>query len=179
MRQHDISTGPTEHVYAEADLVLARLTALVMGAGRRQWWIRPFVRGQAWAETNLPQAHDRAHADRERADQVFADAARLVNPGGAIAVAGIYPEKDLTPRADGTTDGQLRFQPLPRDFFRLATPRTLGGQAASVRTAIKVWAELARSCASSSWLGGITYGGNLFASSDGSPCAQNGTGEDP
>lgn len=28
------------------------------------------------------QAHDRAHPDRERADQVLADAARLVNPGG-------------------------------------------------------------------------------------------------
>ncbi len=53
------------------------------------------------------QARDRAHPDRERADQVLADAARLVNPGGAIAVAGVYPEKDLTPSAGGTTDGHL------------------------------------------------------------------------
>ncbi|MEU8263665.1 glutathione-independent formaldehyde dehydrogenase [Micromonospora sp. NPDC048999] len=53
------------------------------------------------------QAHNRAHPDRERADQVLADAARLVNPGGAIAVAGVYPEKDLTPQAGGTTDGHL------------------------------------------------------------------------
>ncbi|MEU5943293.1 alcohol dehydrogenase catalytic domain-containing protein [Micromonospora sp. NPDC047548] len=53
------------------------------------------------------QAHDRVHPDRERADQVLADAARLVNPGGAIAVVGVYPEKDLTPQVGGTTDGHL------------------------------------------------------------------------
>ncbi|MFJ8582561.1 hypothetical protein [Micromonospora sp. NPDC093277] len=53
------------------------------------------------------QAHDRAHPDRERADQVLADAARPVNPGGAIAVASVYPEKDLTPQAGGTPDGHL------------------------------------------------------------------------
>ncbi|MFJ6199931.1 glutathione-independent formaldehyde dehydrogenase [Micromonospora sp. NPDC092111] len=53
------------------------------------------------------QADDRAHPDRERADQVLADAARLVNPGGAIGVAGVYPEKDRTPQAGGTTDGHL------------------------------------------------------------------------
>jgi 3-hydroxy-9,10-secoandrosta-1,3,5(10)-triene-9,17-dione monooxygenase len=49
-------------------------------------------------------------------------------------------------------------------FFRLATPTRLGGHAASVRTAIEVCAELARGCASSSWLVGIAYGGSLFAS---------------
>lgn len=53
------------------------------------------------------QAHDRAHPDRERADQVLADAARLVNPGGAVAVAGVYPESDRTPQAGGTGDGHL------------------------------------------------------------------------
>ncbi|WP_431882466.1 alcohol dehydrogenase catalytic domain-containing protein [Micromonospora gifhornensis] len=53
------------------------------------------------------QAHDRAHPDRERADQVLADAARLVNPGGAVAVAGVYPEFDSTPQAGGSADGHL------------------------------------------------------------------------
>ncbi|MGC5286393.1 alcohol dehydrogenase catalytic domain-containing protein [Micromonospora sp. DT231] len=43
------------------------------------------------------QARDRERSDRERPDQVIADAARLVNPAGAIAVAGVYPEKDLHP----------------------------------------------------------------------------------
>ncbi|SCG73243.1 glutathione-independent formaldehyde dehydrogenase [Micromonospora inositola] len=53
------------------------------------------------------QAHDRAHPDRERPDQVLADAARLVNPGGAVAVAGVYPEKDTDPRTGGSADGHL------------------------------------------------------------------------
>ncbi|MGC5032505.1 hypothetical protein [Micromonospora sp. DT229] len=53
------------------------------------------------------QAHDRAHPDRERADQVLADAARLVNPGGGVAVAGVHPEKDLIPQAGGSADGHL------------------------------------------------------------------------
>ncbi|MGV9212306.1 glutathione-independent formaldehyde dehydrogenase [Micromonospora sp. RB23] len=44
------------------------------------------------------QARDRDHPDQERPDQVIADAARLVNPAGSIAVAGVYPEKDLHPR---------------------------------------------------------------------------------
>ncbi|WP_433131592.1 glutathione-independent formaldehyde dehydrogenase [Micromonospora sp. CA-240977] len=43
------------------------------------------------------QARDREHPDRERPDQVIADAARLVNPTGAIAVAGVYPEQDPRP----------------------------------------------------------------------------------
>ncbi|WP_433119552.1 alcohol dehydrogenase catalytic domain-containing protein [Micromonospora sp. CA-246542] len=45
------------------------------------------------------QARDREHPDQERPDQVIADAARLVNPAGSIAVAGVYPEKDLHPRS--------------------------------------------------------------------------------
>ncbi|MGW3784218.1 glutathione-independent formaldehyde dehydrogenase [Micromonospora chokoriensis] len=43
------------------------------------------------------QARDREHPERERPDQVIADAARLVNPVGAIGVAGVYPDKDLHP----------------------------------------------------------------------------------
>ncbi|WBB70015.1 glutathione-independent formaldehyde dehydrogenase [Micromonospora sp. WMMD812] len=44
------------------------------------------------------QARDREHPQRERPDQVIADAARLVNPTGAIGVAGVYPDKDTHPR---------------------------------------------------------------------------------
>ncbi|MEV4656005.1 alcohol dehydrogenase catalytic domain-containing protein [Micromonospora sp. NPDC049301] len=43
------------------------------------------------------QARDRVRPDQERPDQVIADAARLVNAAGAIAVAGVYPDKDLHP----------------------------------------------------------------------------------
>jgi glutathione-independent formaldehyde dehydrogenase len=53
------------------------------------------------------QAHDRDHPDRERPDQVIADAARLVNPAGTVAVAGVYPERDLDPRPGATTDGRV------------------------------------------------------------------------
>ncbi|WCN83395.1 glutathione-independent formaldehyde dehydrogenase [Micromonospora sp. LH3U1] len=49
------------------------------------------------------QARDREHPDQERPDQVISDAARLVNPAGAIAVAGVYPDTDPHPGpgADG------------------------------------------------------------------------------
>jgi glutathione-independent formaldehyde dehydrogenase len=53
------------------------------------------------------QAHDRTHPDRERPNQVIADAARLVNPAGAVAVIGVYPEKDLNPQPGETADGWL------------------------------------------------------------------------
>jgi len=53
------------------------------------------------------QAHDRAQPDRERPGQVIADAARLVNPAGAVGIAGVYPERDLDPRPGETTDGYL------------------------------------------------------------------------
>jgi len=39
------------------------------------------------------QARDRRHPDQECPDQVIADAARLVNPTGTIAVAGVYLQK--------------------------------------------------------------------------------------
>ncbi|MET7879647.1 alcohol dehydrogenase catalytic domain-containing protein [Micromonospora profundi] len=54
------------------------------------------------------QARDREHPDQERPDQVIADAARLVNPAGAIAVAGVYPERDLHPRPGASIHEDLR-----------------------------------------------------------------------
>ncbi|MGW3602009.1 glutathione-independent formaldehyde dehydrogenase [Micromonospora sp. NPDC005161] len=53
------------------------------------------------------QARDRERPDQERPDQVIADAARLVNPAGAIAVAGVYPEKDLRPRPGASASEEL------------------------------------------------------------------------
>jgi glutathione-independent formaldehyde dehydrogenase len=53
------------------------------------------------------QAHDRAHPDREQPNQVIADAARLVNPTGAVGIAGVYPEKDLNPQPGETANGWL------------------------------------------------------------------------
>jgi glutathione-independent formaldehyde dehydrogenase len=53
------------------------------------------------------QAHDRTHPDQERPDQVISDAARLVNPAGAVGIAGVYPERDLAPGPGATPDGQL------------------------------------------------------------------------
>ncbi|MET8549589.1 glutathione-independent formaldehyde dehydrogenase [Micromonospora zamorensis] len=43
------------------------------------------------------QARDREHPEQERPNQVIADAARLVNAAGAIAVAGVYPDRDPHP----------------------------------------------------------------------------------
>jgi glutathione-independent formaldehyde dehydrogenase len=53
------------------------------------------------------QSHDRAKPDRERPNQVIVDAARLVNPAGAIGIAGVYPEKDLDPQPGATADESL------------------------------------------------------------------------
>ncbi|PYC75906.1 alcohol dehydrogenase [Micromonospora arborensis] len=52
------------------------------------------------------QARDRGRPDQERPDQVISDAARLVNPTGAIAVVGVYPDRDPHPGpgADGHED---------------------------------------------------------------------------
>ncbi|MFD8812440.1 acyl-CoA dehydrogenase family protein [Streptomyces sp. NPDC059627] len=49
-------------------------------------------------------------------------------------------------------------------MFRLGTPVADGGHGAGARTAVDVCEELARGCAASSWIVGIAYGGNLFAS---------------
>ncbi|MEH1056928.1 glutathione-independent formaldehyde dehydrogenase [Micromonospora sp. CPCC 206171] len=53
------------------------------------------------------QARDREHPDQERPNQVIADAAQLVNPTGAIGVAGVYPDKDLHPRPGATAREDL------------------------------------------------------------------------
>jgi glutathione-independent formaldehyde dehydrogenase len=53
------------------------------------------------------QARNREHPDQERPNQVIADAARLVNPTGAIGVAGVYPDKDLHPRPGATAREDL------------------------------------------------------------------------
>jgi glutathione-independent formaldehyde dehydrogenase len=53
------------------------------------------------------QALDRAEPTRENPVQVIDDLARLVNPTGYIGMAGVYPEKDLTPAPQGHHDGRL------------------------------------------------------------------------
>lgn len=53
------------------------------------------------------QARDRQHPDQERPNQVIADAGRLVNATGTIAVAGVYPDKDLHPRPGATAEEAL------------------------------------------------------------------------
>jgi glutathione-independent formaldehyde dehydrogenase len=54
------------------------------------------------------QAHDRRDPSRENPAQVVSDLARLVNPTGHVAIAGVYAEKDLEPAAEGSADGALR-----------------------------------------------------------------------
>jgi glutathione-independent formaldehyde dehydrogenase len=54
------------------------------------------------------QAHDRQDPSRENPTQVISDLARLVNPTGHVAIAGVYPEKDLDPAPEGSADGALR-----------------------------------------------------------------------
>jgi glutathione-independent formaldehyde dehydrogenase len=53
------------------------------------------------------QAQDRDHPHQERPHQVISDAARLVNPAGAVGIAGVYPERDLDPRPGASSDGRL------------------------------------------------------------------------
>ncbi|MGQ5259795.1 alcohol dehydrogenase catalytic domain-containing protein [Micromonospora sp. ZYX-F-536] len=53
------------------------------------------------------QARNRERPDQERPDQVIADAARLVNPVGAIAVAGVYPNNDPHPRPGASAHEDL------------------------------------------------------------------------
>jgi glutathione-independent formaldehyde dehydrogenase len=54
------------------------------------------------------QARDREDPARENPTQVVADLARLVNPTGHVAIAGVYAEKDLHPAPQGSADGHLR-----------------------------------------------------------------------
>jgi glutathione-independent formaldehyde dehydrogenase len=54
------------------------------------------------------QARDRDDPSREDPGQVIADIARVVNPTGDVAIAGVYAEKDLHPAPHGSTDGALR-----------------------------------------------------------------------
>jgi glutathione-independent formaldehyde dehydrogenase len=54
------------------------------------------------------QARDRADPERELPNQVIDDLARLVNPTGRVAIAGVYPERDLAPAPEGSPDGSLR-----------------------------------------------------------------------
>jgi glutathione-independent formaldehyde dehydrogenase len=54
------------------------------------------------------QARDRADRSREHPGQVIADIARLVNPTGSVAIAGVYTEKDLHPAPRGSADGALQ-----------------------------------------------------------------------
>ncbi len=53
------------------------------------------------------QAHDRSQPNRENPRQVISDLARLVNPTGHLAIAGVYAERDLHPAPEGTADGHL------------------------------------------------------------------------
>ncbi len=53
------------------------------------------------------QAHDRSDPSREDPRQVVCDAARLVNPTGAIGIAGVYAGHDDAPAPDGSADGTL------------------------------------------------------------------------
>lgn len=53
------------------------------------------------------QARDRSDPSRENPTQVVSDLARLVNPTGHVAIAGVYAEKDLHPAPEGSADGSL------------------------------------------------------------------------
>ena len=52
--------------------------------------------------------------------QVIFDLARLVNPTGHVAIAGVYAEKDLHPALEGNADGALRCRG-PRSSARAST----------------------------------------------------------
>jgi glutathione-independent formaldehyde dehydrogenase len=47
------------------------------------------------------QARGRAGPGRENPTQAVRDLARLVNPTGHVAIAGVYAEKDLHPAPEG------------------------------------------------------------------------------
>ena len=55
------------------------------------------------------QARDRRHPDREDPRQVIGDLARLVNPTGRLAIAGVFTATDAAPAPDGGhADGSLQ-----------------------------------------------------------------------
>ncbi len=54
------------------------------------------------------QARDRHDPARENPTQVISDLARLVNPTGHVAIAGVYVERDLHPAPEGSADGHLQ-----------------------------------------------------------------------
>lgn len=54
------------------------------------------------------QARDRADPARENPTQVASDLARLVNPTGRVAIAGVFTENDLHPAPEGSAGGELR-----------------------------------------------------------------------
>ncbi len=53
------------------------------------------------------QAFDRAHPDQFKPNQVLLDCARLVNPGGAIGVIGVYQPDDPAGRNEAEKHGML------------------------------------------------------------------------
>jgi alkylation response protein AidB-like acyl-CoA dehydrogenase len=84
------------------------------------------------------------------------EAARLLIP----LLADEAPRTESGRRLTDESVSALRQSGL----FRLGTPAAYGGLGAGVRTAVDVCEELAHGCAASSWIVGIAYGGNLFAS---------------
>ena len=91
-------------------------------------------------------------------------------PGGLAPVAAaraliplLADQAPLTEKGRRLTDTTVT---ALRDagLLRLGTPVAHGGHGAGARTAVDVCEELARGCAAGSWIVGIAYGGNLFAS---------------
>ncbi|MFK4119885.1 acyl-CoA dehydrogenase family protein [Streptomyces longwoodensis] len=87
---------------------------------------------------------------------IVKEAARSLVPLLAEQAARTDEERRLT----ASTVSALRESGL----FALGTPRADGGHGARVRAAVEVCEALAHGCAASSWIVGIAYGGNLFAS---------------
>lgn len=64
-------------------------------------------------------------------------------------------------------------------FLNLQAPRDVGGHAAGIRTALQVYAELARGCGSSSWVAMILSGGAYLVSLLGERARAEVWGTDP
>lgn len=77
--------------------------------GRTSPWCAPPMDGVMCAIDAVGfQALDEAQPAHERPTQVVDDIARLVNPTGRVAIAGVYPEKDLAPAPEGSATGLLQ-----------------------------------------------------------------------